>query len=196
MCVMVIMTIIAMLLVALRMYVRLRSERGAGWDDWTIVVALVSPDAHCQLQKSQEADAFKVFAVASCGIGIKYVQSGVGQHIGLVPLQYYSDVAVLSTLNRLPGSVSLTLTRVPICLFLKRFFVTNSRWKWALNSVLALTVLALVSWFCVCFAQCRPVGKIFHRLAEGICWSDAVLADIGYYQGGEKCLPTCALDAG
>ena len=46
-CVMSIMTAFAVLLVSLRMYVRLRSERGTGWDDWTIVVATVRLETHC-----------------------------------------------------------------------------------------------------------------------------------------------------
>ena len=113
------------------------------------------------------------------------VQTGTGQHMSLVPPQYYLDLAMWATLNQIPGSISLTLTRISICLFLKRFFVTDSRWKWALNSMVALSLLALVSWLCVYFAQCRPVTKLFHKLAPGTCWSYVVVADIGYYQGGE-----------
>ena len=103
----------------------------------------------------------------------------------LVSPQYYLDFAFWATLNQLPGSISLTMTRISICLFLKRFFVTDSRWKWALNSMITLSLLALVSWFCFFFAQCRPIGKLFHKQAEGTCWSYVVISDIGYYQGGE-----------
>ena len=186
-CVMTFVTAIAVLLVSLRMYVRLRSDRGAGWDDWTIVAATVRTRHPPRrfFGKKHEIDPSQVLSVVCFAIGVKAVQAGAGQHFKLVPLQYYDNFSFWSTLNQLPGSISLTLTRISICLFLKRFFVTDSRWKWALNSIAALTVLTLVSWFCVFFAQCRPVGKILYRLSKGTCWPDRVIADIGFYQGGK-----------
>ena len=57
-CVMAILTAIAVLLASLRMYVRLRWERGAGWDDWSIVVATVRLELHWLPMGEQVPDAF------------------------------------------------------------------------------------------------------------------------------------------
>lgn len=48
-------TVLAVLLVALRFYIRTRMKTGLGWDDWTMLLAVVSA-SHIHKRTESSAD--------------------------------------------------------------------------------------------------------------------------------------------
>lgn len=68
-------TVLAVLLVALRFYVRTRMKTGLGWDDWTMLLAVVSAS---DIQKHTESSAdFQLLGSRDCQSMLDYSINGI-----------------------------------------------------------------------------------------------------------------------
>lgn len=68
-------TVLAVLLVALRFYVRTRMKTGLGWDDWTMLLAVVSTS---YIHKHTESSAdFQILGSRDCQSMLDYNINGI-----------------------------------------------------------------------------------------------------------------------
>ncbi|WPH03301.1 Hypothetical protein R9X50_00617800 [Acrodontium crateriforme] len=157
-------TVIAILFVGLRLYVRMFMVKLLGWDDLWNVLALAT-------------------ALATWGLVEVALNHGIGRHIAyLEPASFSYGVKMLRV-----GEFMLIMTtvsaKVSIALFLKRLFLTSKVWKWflwiyiAFNSITSTLDAALI------FPQCTPVEYNWNKGIKGHCWSNDAINAVGITQG-------------
>ncbi|KAH8886254.1 hypothetical protein GQ53DRAFT_617364, partial [Thozetella sp. PMI_491] len=151
------------LLVGIRLWTRLRSRGpGMGWDDWTIVFALL-------------------LSFASGGAVIAGVQYGYGQHIAnLTPSNKYeaNRASRPFSLNKawkwfytcqITYKWSISATKVSILLLYQRIF-HNIRWlRIASRVLIGITCAYLIAMTGTAIFQCTPIERAFDKSIPGTC---------------------------
>ncbi|KAL8782736.1 MAG: hypothetical protein Q9213_005160 [Squamulea squamosa] len=158
---------IATILVSLRLWVRSRLTRKIGWDDILITLALI-------------------ITINGSAFNCKMVSEGFGRH-----LYYLKKIP-----NQIPRAtfwhiiwqptffISVTLTRISICLLLLRIFCVNRRWRLCLWGVAALILAISIPSLIMVFTQCRPYGKSWDPLGiPGYCWPADNNVKVALYSG-------------
>lgn len=158
-------TIVAVLCVSLRLYVRTQIIRSFWWDDGLILVAL----------------ALTVTGTVFNGLS---VNSGAGKHDRDLPdpLTQVPEVIKWNTAYQIDNVTCVNLTKLSILMFVLRipsskkiayliYFVMFS-----MSVVNIVTVGALAS-------QCRPLEKLWNPIIPGHCFYAGELSRFGYGQG-------------
>ncbi|KAL2045315.1 hypothetical protein N7G274_002398 [Stereocaulon virgatum] len=155
---------IALLLVALRLYVRVKIIRKVWWDELFVVLGLLI--------------AIIVFA-----FGLVGVRAGIGRHMVYLPLDHVIRAAKYIVLVRVIISLSTMFTRISIGFLLLR--ISSSK-KWlaiAVYCVMGVVVVAGVSSVFLVVGQCRPFAKSWDPEITGTCWSDNTQLAFSRYNG-------------
>ena len=84
------------------------------------------------------------------------------------------------------GTSSGLCTRLSICLFLLRIFLTKRVWRWGLYAVMVFVTAVIIPTIVCLLVQCSPVQKLWDPLLPGSCWSPQTVIDIGYFNGGKS----------
>ncbi|KAL8950952.1 MAG: hypothetical protein Q9222_003042 [Ikaeria aurantiellina] len=158
---------IATIIVCLRLRVRLKMTRKIGWDDILITLALI-------------------VTIIGLAFNCKMVQEGFGRH--LYYLKQTPKVIPRATFWHIIWQptffISVTLTRVSICLLLIRIFGVNRTWRLCLWGVTGLIVAIAVPSFVMLFTQCRPYAKSWDPLGTpGYCWPADNNVKVALYSG-------------
>ncbi|EED17194.1 conserved hypothetical protein [Talaromyces stipitatus ATCC 10500] len=159
-------TIVAFIITALRIYVRMQKIKLLGWDDFFNVLAMVTT---CVVM----------------GLVIGGTSNGIGRHIQFLEKDL-SAATYSIMLMRIAESmliISTVFVKISISLFLKRLFPTDRRWNtffWAF--IVFNTVTSLVD-AAVIFPQCTPVEFNWNKSIDGHCWSDTAINALGIAQG-------------
>ncbi|KAI1138504.1 integral membrane protein [Hypoxylon sp. FL0543] len=154
-------------LLVMRMYTRIAILKRTGWDDWTMVVAVV-------------------LAIITDVIVTLMVHHGVGRHALYLEEEQRVNAVYMIWLSVPFSPGSAALGKISIALFLIRLINRNRLQKsflWALIFLLVIVNLILVV---VTFAQCTPVTFLWERVgtgAHGTCWAPTVQQYYGYFQG-------------
>ena len=127
----------------------------------------------------------KIFAHISLGLAMTATHYGLGQHLYYLPLKQFIEAVKYTYLGQTPLFLSASCSRISICLFLLRLFVTNRRWRIALWTFIAVIAASGFLTPITLFAQCRPVAKLWNPFLDGSCWSPRTQLDIEYFMGGE-----------
>ena len=179
-------TSLALACVVVRMYTRLKVSRSVGWDDYTILAAMV---CHIDGPRMLTLLTFiQVVLLVTMSLIIVQVQYGVGRHIYSLSVEnlvlsgrYYHIIELLY----IPGS---TLIKISACLFLLRIMArgTSQSLRWAVYVLMTvILILSLAMGFTIIF-RCLPVAAGWDPRIQGKCFSYAQILRIGYAQGGEN----------
>ena len=176
-------TIVAVLCVLLRLYIRIRIIRGFWWDDGIIVVALVRKLARSDLPKCLTSYLQTLSITGAVFTGLN-VNSGAGKHTHNLPhpLTQVPNVIKWNTAYQISNVICVNMIKISILLFVLRipsskrisyliYFVMFS-----MSVVNIVTVAALVS-------QCRPLKKLWNPEIPGDCFYKGELSRFGYGQG-------------
>lgn len=155
---------IAFIMVSLRFYVRIRLKK-LWWDDFFLLLGML-------------------ISLAGFGITVEKIRSGLGQHEHYLSDEQISLALEMESIAEPLAMISTMFTKISICLFLLRIFVTNPAWKRALYFIMAVTVATNGPAAITVFAQCKPVAKVWDRNIEGTCWARETQTKIFYCQGG------------
>ena len=79
--------------------------------------------------------------------------------------------------------LSVTMTRISICLLLLRIFGVNRAWRWALWVTVVLILAINTPSFIMVFTQCRPYAKSWNPLIDGYCWPADNNVKVALYSG-------------
>ncbi|KAI1125735.1 hypothetical protein F5Y10DRAFT_225261 [Nemania abortiva] len=147
-------TVIALLTCILRYFVRARINQVIGWEDYFVGGAML---------------------LGIIGVSFAIVES-VSQGDLQSALQF--DYLAQPWLNM--GS---TLSKVSICLFVRRLVARVRVWRIALAVQIILLLLVNLAYTFTTLLQCRPLEKLWKPDIAGRCWSLSIQQDIGYFQG-------------
>jgi len=86
-----------------------------------------------------------------------------------------------------------TLSKVSICLFVRRLVARVKVWRIVLAGQIVLLLLVNLAYTFTTLLQCRPLEKLWKPLIPGQCWSLGIQQNIGYFQGGMSSSPSLRL---
>ncbi|RAO65756.1 uncharacterized protein BHQ10_001768 [Talaromyces amestolkiae] len=159
-------TIVAFIVTALRIYVRLRLIKLLDWDDFFNVLAM--------------ATTFVVM-----GLVIGGTSNGIGRHIQFLENDIHAATysIMLMRIAEFMLIISTVFVKISISLFLKRLFPTSKRWKAFFWAFIVFNTLTSLIDAAVIFPQCTPVALNWDKTIEGHCWSDTAINALGIAQG-------------
>ena len=174
-----VLTSLSVATVTLRFTARAVGNKRFGWDDWTMLAALVRSllIKTRQISLTTDHELRQCLTVAKFGVDVFLMRAGFGRHI------YYLDAAQLlrfKKLNVVSGFLTnliICLVKLSVALFLLRI---GGLRRWLRNSLfatIALLVSSTVATIIIIFVQCRPFAGV---------WDPAVALTA-------SCLPTSAL---
>ncbi|KAK4182223.1 hypothetical protein QBC35DRAFT_510369 [Podospora australis] len=141
---------IALVMVVLRVWVRTRIIGKLGWDDWTMVAAMV-------------------VMFAEMMVIIPQVQLGAGRHVQYIqPPENVAKGLHLNFVTQPLCLIGLCLTKVSVGLFLLRL-TTSKGFKRFIIGMIIFTILSATGNFLTVFFQCRPLAFTWGGVPEGKC---------------------------
>ena len=175
---------IALLLVSLRFYVRGVLRKKLGWDDYTILLAVVRYLPSGLLQQSFTDSCFEAFAIAESIFSNFQVYSGFGRNIYYLTTLQIQNFGLYTTICIMLLIVGTGLVRISVCLFVLRLVpVTKTpyrRWIWGLLAF--CTIPSLAHFLAQCF-QCVPLSGLWDKNVKARCFAGADMTKIIRVQG-------------
>ncbi|SLM40375.1 hypothetical protein LPUS_11156 [Lasallia pustulata] len=149
---------------AARFYSRMVLEPAMGWDDWSMLAALV-------------------LNYAAFGIATASVHHGLGTHQNTLSPSDVRYALEFQWVYQAFVVFSLTLSRVSVSILLIRLFPRKTYMKWTLIILAAVNAIAAVLGVTLIFTQCSPTQKLWdHGIKGGHCISPSVQKDIGLWK--------------
>ncbi|KAJ2982148.1 hypothetical protein NUW58_g6503 [Xylaria curta] len=145
---------IAIVTCVLRCCVQLRINKMIGWEDYSVGGAML--------------------------VGI------IGVSFAIVEGASQEDIQSARQFNYLAQpwlNISSTLSKVSLCLLLRRLISGAPVWKTLLAAQIVLLLLVNAVCTFTSLLQCRPLEKLWKPDIPGRCWSPDVQQNIGYFQG-------------
>ncbi|KAL8824741.1 MAG: hypothetical protein Q9191_004849 [Dirinaria sp. TL-2023a] len=153
-----IVTVIASIAVALRMWVRLAIVKKVGWDDYTIIAATLG-------------------IIIGCGLVVVQVHYGLGRHKFYLTTWQFIEFQKYSYGEWIQTFQTLMFTKVSICFFLLRIPVDTRLIRpiqWTIVALILSNVVLTVIWI----VQCRPIHAAWNTLIQGQCFTKGQLQRI------------------
>ncbi|KZM28170.1 uncharacterized protein EKO05_0003596 [Ascochyta rabiei] len=155
-----ILGVVALALVVVRTYIRLRRTGKLYLDDWLIVAA-------------------EILSVVDTAIAIAAVTHGWGK-----PSYMFTPTALKETLRlqfalQVVWIITLCLVRVSVACSLLRL-ETEKRWRMPLYSIMSLQVLISSSYIVIQFGQCTPISANWDNVPDVKCWDTTPIVDYGW----------------
>ncbi|KAI8623563.1 hypothetical protein F5Y19DRAFT_492524 [Xylariaceae sp. FL1651] len=147
-------TVIALSTCILRYCVRSRINQTIGWEDYFVGLAML---------------------LGTIGVSFAIVES-VSQNNLQRALEF--DYLAQPWVN-----IGSTLSKVSICLFIRRLVARVRVWRIVLAIQVILLLIVNLAYTFTTLLQCRPLEKLWKPLIPGQCWSLGIQQDIGYAQG-------------
>ena len=199
-----VLTSLSIVIVTVRIIARAVGNKRFGWDDWTMLAALVRSLLTQTPRVSQIAyyELRQCLTVTKFGVDVALMRAGFGRHI------YYLDTAQLirfKKLNFVSGLFTnfiICLVKLSVALFLLRIGGLRRWLRPALFATIALLVGSTVATVVIIFIQCRPIAGIWDPTIAltANCLPTSALTDVSYCSTGSVpsplgILPTLTLDS-
>ncbi|KAL8895000.1 MAG: hypothetical protein Q9207_008341, partial [Kuettlingeria erythrocarpa] len=150
---------LALLLVILRLFTRIRVIRQAGLDDAVMVLAMLL-----------DLLGMSIVSVA--------VHAGFGQPMeALAPGQVVNALR-WSLVSQLPIVLALQIARISIAIFLLRIFSKHVLLRRFLYVMTTINTLAAVVALIVQYSQCSPPQRVWDRSVAGTCLDPSIERDL------------------
>ncbi|KAK0610914.1 hypothetical protein B0T14DRAFT_413473, partial [Immersiella caudata] len=147
----IVTTMVALIIVALRMFVRIKIVKNVGWDDHTIVGA------------SLLAILVMIFEIIS-------VSYGNGRHMYYLSSSSIIQASKWSRATTPPNLAACALARISLCLFFLRIVERRRGFTIFLWVLITLNVLVNIMSITRLLASCRPLEKLWDHTVAGECW--------------------------
>ena len=163
-------TIVAVVVLSLRLYCRSKFGKGLGWDDYTILAGAVSllPFDYCV----HTGDPEQIVGLPDPFFVTKWIHTGLGQHVEcLDPDRAYSTLQ-WSILSQAHHIACLGLVKISLCLCILRVIDRVERriaiFLWINIAVVGAVHIAQLA---MLLAECRPLNALWDRRIHGRCYS-------------------------
>lgn len=152
-------TVLAIILVTLRMIVRIWIVKKVGWDDWTIILAALGHPI-------------------GTGLVIAQIAWGFGRHAFYLSDHEFREYQKFSYGEWLQTFATLTFTKISICLILLRITIGRGYIR-SLQALIAALILSNVVLSVLWIVQCRPdPAKAWIKEIPGTCFGKGQLQRI------------------
>ena len=177
-------TILALIAVLLRMYARVKLIRNVGWDDYTIVTAMVRP--MILVGRQQRLTGSQVVSLINMIITFLLIHHGMGRHMYYLQMEDLALAGLYFHLAEILYHVCTALIKVSACLFLLRIMArgTSRILHWFLYSLMVMMVILCIAVGLVILLQCIPVEAGWDPRIKGKCLSYERILGVGYALGG------------
>ncbi|KAL8896560.1 MAG: hypothetical protein Q9192_003027 [Flavoplaca navasiana] len=156
---------IATIIVALRVFCRLRITRSPGWDDWIMLATFTC-------------------AVVGTTMDLVGMAYGIGRHVYYLQHEDAVFATKLAWLCQAFVITALTIGKVSVAFFILR--LSNTKWHFyflhAINVTLGLINVPLIIWT---YAQCRPSDLLWDPTLPGECQDPKKQGSFAIFQGCE-----------
>ncbi|KAK4458515.1 hypothetical protein QBC42DRAFT_314328 [Cladorrhinum samala] len=79
--------------------------------------------------------------------------------------------------------MSVTLSKISICLFFMKLLGRARQWRILLSVLIVFMAAVNFAFSLTVNLQCRPLEKLWNPSVDGGCWNPSVQRDFGYFQG-------------
>ncbi|CAG7946893.1 unnamed protein product [Penicillium nalgiovense] len=135
--------------VAIRLWSRIKSKSGLGWDDWTIL-------------------ASSVFAVVVMALMLESCAYGFGQHIANLTAPNKLMTLKLFFVSQAFYKLTMNMTKMSILMLYLRIFI--QRWfRITCYALLFIITSYMVAAFFASIFQCTPVVRAWNKTIPGSC---------------------------
>ncbi|KAJ5241826.1 uncharacterized protein N7469_000153 [Penicillium citrinum] len=135
--------------VAIRVWSRVNSKSGLGWDDWTILLSTVF------------AIIVMAFMLASCTYGF-------GQHIANLTKENKAKTLKLFFISQAFYKLTMNMTKMSILMLYLRIFI--QRWFRIICYILLCIIASyMIAAFFASIFQCIPVARAWNKTIPGSC---------------------------
>ncbi|CAI6277648.1 unnamed protein product [Periconia digitata] len=155
---------VAIVIVSLRFYARIRIIHHVGWDDWLMLLSIV-----LMLKNS-----------AFVQVSIHY---GLGRHIGTLEKSRAQKAIMWDYLAQPSAIMAPTFGRISFVLTIMTLIGNSRTRRSILWFILVTQMLVNVLCFSMILAQCKPVALLWDKSLEGECWDLRAQEYFGYFQG-------------
>ncbi|KAG8533587.1 uncharacterized protein KY384_001327 [Bacidia gigantensis] len=152
---MITITVIAVLIAWLRMYVRFFVSHNPGWDDYTMFAA-------------------SLVAVVTNAFLINSYHYGVGRHRLYVPPENIPPAFMWLWAAEPTNLFAVYLVRLSICLFFIRLIPPKKVYMWIIWVTIAALTVSDVFTSVYYFFECRPIRKVWLPKTQGQCFGEGV----------------------
>ncbi|PTB35551.1 uncharacterized protein TrAFT101_009408 [Trichoderma asperellum] len=146
----IIFLVISPVVVALRVWARLRQGGKMGADDWTAMAALIF------------AILTSVFLMTCC-------HYGMGRHFLYIEHQNQIETLKYLYMSQVTYKAAINLTKCSILLLYLRLFEIVRWIRWTCRGLLACVIIYCISSMVATIFQCNPVVKAFDKAQKGTC---------------------------
>lgn len=189
--------IIVFALVAARFYSRIRITRNIGWDDWWILITLVTCNDHgnAEARKAGIANISpKALALAS-----SIAWTILAMHNGCRHYYYLDDrERILATklvwISQPPSIMCLAATRASVALLIMRIMGASTWRRGFLYFLMVATFLFCGLAIVFNLTQCRPPSALWDHSIKGKCWKPERLSSYALFSSS-KHIPIRSLGA-
>ena len=183
-----VLTSLSVSVVTVRIIARAMGNKRFGWDDWTMLAALVRSllTRTPRISLITYHELRQCLTVAKFGVDVFLTRAGFGRHI------YYLDAAQVvrfKKLNFVSGfftNLIICLVKLSVALFLLRIGGLRRWLRASLFATIALFVSSSVATVVIIFVQCRPIAGIWDPTVAltAKCLPLSALTDVSYCSTG------------
>ncbi|KAH8704232.1 hypothetical protein BGW36DRAFT_99434 [Talaromyces proteolyticus] len=156
---------ISSILVAARLYTRLRIVNKIGLDDYIMAFSLIC----CH-----------VFA----GLVTASISWGMASHMDDLSTQQKANAFFYSSASFTPGILSFTIPKLGVAALLIRILNPTRRFTWFLWTFVGVSDLLIFGCVIILYAQCNPSRATWTpSMTDAVCWSPAVLENYSIASG-------------
>lgn len=166
-------TIIAVVVVLLRLYCRTKFGEGFGWDDYVFIMGAVSflPFEIGDLEACTD-EAEQTVGLPGPFLTTKWIQTGLGKHIECIGAARATATVQWSIATQADHIVCLGLVKISLCLCVLRVIDRVERRIASFLWVnIALVGAIHVAQLAMLLAECRPLNALWNPMIHGRCYS-------------------------
>ncbi|KAF2109161.1 hypothetical protein BDV96DRAFT_652019 [Lophiotrema nucula] len=153
-------TIVALVTMITRLYVRLRMIRNVGWDDYVMIAAMV------------------LCIVGQCLI-VPEVLKGAGRHKQYIPATDFQLSFKLNFITQPIYLIAICLVKISIGFFLLRLAVTPF-YRRTIIFIMGFMAFYTTGCFLTIMLQCTNLAVQWDPTAQGTCWGKSTLMGLSY----------------
>jgi len=187
-------TILALIVLAMRLYVRFWMLRTASFDDYFMIAGMVNP-IFPKASISIVLTLLKTCSLISFGVNIAAVTYGAGRHAAYIfPPSKITTGLRLNFITQPLLLSGVTLVKVSIGFFLLRIAPNN----WYRRPIIGTNtfLLGITTFFVITlFVQCRPLAAVWDLSLRptATCWEPGVLRNLAYANSCQYISPITSL---
>ncbi|PVH91818.1 hypothetical protein DM02DRAFT_545072 [Periconia macrospinosa] len=153
-------TIIALITLIARLYVRVKMIRNVGWDDYVMIAAMV-------------------VCIAEQAVIIREVHFGAGKHINQISPEGIKEAFKLNFVTQPLYLFSVMLVKESVGFFLLRIAITPF-YRRTISSIMVFIALYTLASFMPLLLQCTNLALLWDREAKGTCWDPKIVKATAY----------------